>query len=180
LALDEPGGRGTMLEAGLVAPEFSLMDADGERHTLAEARRRGPVLVTFFKISCPTSQYFLYYLDRLTQQIQSTAVTVWAISQDSPEHTAMFNEEFDLSLPQLFDSEDDGFPASDAYGVVSVPTTFLVHRDGRIAFASAGWNRMDFEEMARLVGKAVGLPPLSVFTPEEKVDEDRPGCTSKN
>ena len=36
-------------------------------------------------------------------------------------------------LPLLLDEEDAGFPASNAYGISTVPTMYLVERDGTIS-----------------------------------------------
>jgi peroxiredoxin Q/BCP len=94
------------LQPGSQAPDFLLPDAEGRRFALADALKRGPVLLAFFKVACPTCQYALPFVERLARRLEGGAVTVWAISQDSPEHTAMFNREFGISLPPLFDPED--------------------------------------------------------------------------
>ena len=45
------------LPPGSKAPDFELPDRDGASHSLSDALRKGPVLLTFFKISCPTCQF---------------------------------------------------------------------------------------------------------------------------
>ncbi len=136
--------------------------------------------LTFFKISCPTCQSSLHFIDRLARRVNDPAPAVWTISQDPPDHTEMFNKEFEIRVPQLFDSEEDNFPVSDAYGIQTVPTTFLIDRSGRIQQVSVGWDRAEFETMASALATAAGMSPLEIFAPDEHVDDFRPGCASKN
>ena len=53
------------LERGTTAPDFNLQAMDGKQFSLREALARGPVLAAFFKISCPTCQYALPFLQRI-------------------------------------------------------------------------------------------------------------------
>jgi len=92
----------------------------------------------------------------------------------------MFNKEFEIRVPQMFDSEEDNFPVSDAYRIETVPTTFLIDDGGRIQQVSVGWDRAEFEAMAAELAIASGMPPLEIFTSDEHVDDFRPGCASKN
>ena len=55
----------------------------------------------------------------------------------------------------LLDSEDAGYPASNAYGINSVPTLFLVEPDGVISRAIEGWNRIDMEALGAEAGIAL-------------------------
>lgn len=168
------------LQPDALAPDFSLPDSQGRVHSLGELNPGGLVWLTFFKISCPTCQSSLYFIDRLNRRLAATNARVWTISQDPPDHTRMFNEEFDIELPQLFDAEDAGFPVSDAYGLVYVPTTFLIDSGKRIAQVSVGWDRAEFENMARTFAAAAGISNVTLFDESEHVDENRLGCASKN
>jgi peroxiredoxin Q/BCP len=168
------------LPPGSPAPDFSLSDAEGGLHTLSEAISRGAVVLTFFKISCPTSQYALPFLNRLWKKLAGHSVTVWAISQDSVDHTRLFNREFKIDLPQLFDAQDAGYPTSEAYGITNVPTTFAVDTKGGIAQTSVGWSRQDLEQVALWIATQLGIQAPVIFEPDEAVVEFRPGCASKN
>ncbi len=168
------------LQAGARAPDFALPDAEGRLRWLGQLNPGGLVFLTFFKISCPTCQSSLHFIDRLNRRLEATNLRVWTISQDPPDHTRMFNKEFEIDLPCLFDSEDQRFPVSEAYGLVYVPTTFLIEPDNRIAQVSVGWDRAEFENMARTFAAAAGLSNLALFEDGEHVDENRLGCASKN
>jgi peroxiredoxin len=50
---------------GTKAPEFELKSLDGRKVVLSDALARGAVVLAFFKVSCPTCQYALPFLERL-------------------------------------------------------------------------------------------------------------------
>ena len=50
------------LSAGKTAPTFQLATTTGERLSLPEALADGPVLLAFFKVSCPTCQFTFPFL----------------------------------------------------------------------------------------------------------------------
>ncbi len=72
------GGSMQALEAGAPAPTFALKDADGKTHSLAEALQRGPLLLAFFKESCPVCQFTFPFLERIHQGLNGTGnARVW-------------------------------------------------------------------------------------------------------
>ncbi len=157
------------LPQGSRAPDFTLSDADGEQFCLASALRSGPVLVSFFKTDCPTCQYGMPFLDRLAGQLGRTGATAVAVSQDTPLDSERFAVEYGFSTRQVFDTQDSGFPVSDAYGLTNVPSTFLIASNGRIEHTMVSWSKADVEEIARKLH--VGPP----FEPGEDVLPFRPG-----
>ena len=163
------------LEPGSKAPDFSLPDHNGNTQSLRAALEKGPVLVTFFKVTCPTCQYALPFFDRLSAATAESPVTFWAVSQNDPSDTAAFNREFEVDLPELFDSEDDNFPVSNAYGITHVPSSFLIEQDGTIAVSSVGWDKAEFELITKHLALAASAPDLDVFNPGEDVLDYRAG-----
>lgn len=136
-------------ETGDLAPEVSFFDAAGREHPLAGLLAEGPVLLAFFKVSCPTCQLTLPYL----QRISGTKVRIVPVSQDSSAATLGFSQAFGLHLPCLFDREEDEYPASNAYRLTHVPSMFLVERDRRISWEWTGFHKQQFEALARHAGK---------------------------
>src|SRR4051812_38643727 len=103
-----------LIEAGARAPDFRLPILDGGEASLGELVANGPILLAFFKISCPVCELTLPYLARVHA---AGAIRVYAISQNDPDDTRDFNRHFGLLLPALLYPEDDHFPASNAYGL---------------------------------------------------------------
>ena len=54
---------------GAIAPDFSLPDGEGRSRSLRVLCSNGPVLLTFFKISCPTCQSSLHFISRLHRNL---------------------------------------------------------------------------------------------------------------
>ena len=151
------------------APDFTLPDADGDEFSLYEALRDGPVVLTFFKTTCPTCQYALPFLDRLAAALDGSGSSAVAVSQDTPIDGEWFKDEFGYGTRQVFDSEDSGFEVSNAYGLTNVPTVFLVEPGGRIAHTMVSWSKADVERLASSLG--VDAP----FNPGESVLPYKPG-----
>ena len=158
-------GQHRLLEAGTRAPEFRLDLLNGGSTTLAEILAGGPVLLAFFKISCPVCQMTFPFLQRIHA---AGGVRVFGISQNDADDTREFNQEFGITFPTLLDNEDYGFPASNDYGISSVPTLFRVEADGKIARVIEGWQK---KEMDRLAAPALA----SLFAPDDSVPEWKAG-----
>jgi thiol-disulfide isomerase/thioredoxin len=94
-----------MLTTGSTAPPFTLKDLDGVPHSLTEILSAGPVLLAFYKISCPVCQLALPFLAR----IASGSLQIFAVSQDDPASTRRFQAKFGV-LPTLLDREEEGCP----------------------------------------------------------------------
>jgi len=52
------------LSPGKTAPPIALATLDGEKVSLGEALKKGPVLAAFFKVSCPVCQFTFPFLER--------------------------------------------------------------------------------------------------------------------
>ena len=148
-----------LLDAGTRAPDFQLSRLEGGEASFAEVAAGRPVLLAFFKVTCPVCQLTMPFLERLHA---SGALTICGVSQNDAADTREFNGYFGVSFATLLDVEDEDFPASNAYGVSSVPSMFLVEPDGVISRVMEGWNK---KEMASL-GEAAGI---ALFQPEENV-----------
>lgn len=157
-----------MLSVGAAAPEFELQDLAGRRHSRSEISAGKPVLLAFYKVGCPTCQYTFPFLERIYRGRANGDIAMYAISQDDLESTREFDREFGMTLPTLLDTEEAGYPASNAYGLSYVPSLFLVEPDGRISVAIAGFDKKGMEELGRRFGK-------EPFEPGEYVPEWKSG-----
>jgi peroxiredoxin len=169
------GGR-TMsaLQVGTSAPDFTLPAMDGSKFSLREALSRGPVLLAFFKISCPVCQYAMPFVERLYRKYGSKGVTIVGISQNEKKDTAQFIKEYGLTFPILLD-DISTYPVSNAYGLTNVPTIFWVAQDGDIEVSSVGWVKKEFEEISRLAAGATSSDLQPVFARGEEIADFRAG-----
>jgi len=164
----------TALAAGKKAPSFSSKALDGSHFTLDEALARGPVVLAFFKVSCPTCQYALPFLERLYKAYGKNGVTLVGVSQNDAKDTRSFNKEFGVTFPVLLD-DTHKYPVSNAYGLTNVPTIFWIAQDGEIEISSVGWVKADFEQINRKMAEAGNTAPAAVFQPGEDVRDFRAG-----
>jgi peroxiredoxin len=157
-----------MLSEGAIAPDFVLEDLSGAKRARSAISNGRPVLLAFFKVSCPTCQYTFPFLERLYRGRSNRDIGMYAISQDDAESTREFNQEFGITLPTLLDTEESGYPASNAYGLAHVPSLFLIEPDGRISLALTGFEKKGLEQL----GRRLGMEP---FEPGEYVPEFKSG-----
>jgi peroxiredoxin len=162
------------LPAGTKAPDFSLPMLDGNKFSLHEALKRGPVLAAFFKISCPVCQYAFPYIERIHKTHGDTRVTVVGISQNDQRDTASFLKEYGVTFPTLLD-DPNGYAVSNAYGLTNVPSLFLIGQDGQIEISSVGWVKQDVDDINRKLAAEKKMPPVAIFQPGEDVRDFRAG-----
>jgi peroxiredoxin len=154
-----------MLATGAQAPEIQLPDLNGHPFTLAQALKNGPVILAFFKISCPTCQLTFPFLQRLADAAPSTLLI--AVSQDDASGTREFQARVGVSMPTLLDIPR-AYPASNAYQITSVPSLFVVEPDRKISFAIEGFSKAAIEALGERFG---GSP----FRETDHVPALRPG-----
>jgi len=163
-----------VLTAGRAAPEFELNTLGGKQFSLKDAVTRGPVVLAFFKVSCPTCQYALPFYERLFKTYKNEHVTLVGISQNDAKETAAFAQEFGIRFPLLLD-DTRRYPVSNAYGLTSVPTIFWVGSDGEIVVSSVGWSKADFEQIHQQMAEGVSIPATPLLQPGENVLDYRAG-----
>jgi peroxiredoxin len=162
------------LATGTKAPDFELKTLDGKPFSLTDKRVQGPVVLVFFKVSCPTCQYALPFFERLYKAYGHKGVTLVGVSQNDTKDTATFNKEFGITFPVLLD-DTRSYPASNAFGLTNVPSIFWIAQDGEIDVSSVGWLKADFEEINRRMAEAGKAAPTLVFKPGEDVRDFRAG-----
>lgn len=163
------------LEAGVHAPEIELNDLDGRKFSLQEARKKGPVVAAFFKVSCPVCQLTFPYLERIFKAYgKSGTFTLVGISEDNAADTRSFNREFGVTFPVLLDPVGR-YPASNAYGLTHVPSVFLISREGEVESSVVGWSKADIEQLNRTLAALAKATPAQIIGPRESVPEVKPG-----
>ena len=57
-----------------------------------------------------------------------------------------------MTFPTLYDREEDGYPASNAFGISAVPSLFVIEKDGTVSRVIEGWNRKEIEWLGAQAG----------------------------
>jgi peroxiredoxin len=162
------------LGTGTKAPEFELNALDGTQFSLAASLAKGPVVLAFFKVSCPTCQYAFPFLQRLHAAYAKNGVALVGVAQNKAADTAAFVKEFGITFPILLDDQDT-YPVSNAYGLTNVPTVFWIAQDGEIEVSSVAWVKADFQEINRKMADAGKITPQAMFAPGEEIRDYRAG-----
>ena len=162
------------LEPGTRAPEVDLPLLAGGTFHLHQALQQGPVLLAFFKISCPVCQFTFPYLERIHQAYPGSKAKIIGVSQDDAKGTTAFAREYGLHFPIALD-DTRRYPVSNAYGLTNVPSLFLIGVDGMIELTSVGWSRADFQQISSAVAKVEGKPLATLFRKSESVPDFKAG-----
>jgi peroxiredoxin len=153
------------------APEFDLPSLAGGNNSLRHLLASGPVLLAFYKVTCPTCQLTFPFLERLHRAKNPEVPRVVAISQDDARATAEFNRNYGITFTTLLDPFGEAsrrYPASNAYGIINVPTLFLVEQDGQISQSVSGFEKAALEKLGERFG-------VEVFTAADRVPLFQPG-----
>ena len=81
------------------------------------------------------------------QSEKTGPLAVYGISQNDARDTLDFAERYHTTFPMLLDSEKTGYAVSNAYGITSVPTIFVIGSDSIVQQVTLGWRK---PEMAAL------------------------------
>jgi peroxiredoxin len=163
------------LAAGKIAPDFNLTTADGKQVSLRELLDRGPVVLVFFKVSCPVCQFAFPYYERLARTHQDTGVTFLGICQNKTSDAKAFTHEYGVTFPIALDNDANRYEVSNAFGITNVPTLFYIAPNGEIEVSSVGWSKSELDEVnARLSARQQQGAP-SIWKAGEEVPAFRAG-----
>jgi peroxiredoxin len=127
---------------------------------LPELLKNGPVVLAFFKISCPVCQLAFPFLERL--HADGTGLQFVGVSQDDEASTKLFLERYGINFPVLYDRAADRYPASNAFGITHVPSVFVIEPDGSVSHSWSGFSKADFTKLAARAGAVIFRPNENV------------------
>jgi thiol-disulfide isomerase/thioredoxin len=120
------------LQPGAEFPPFTLTNLEGEPLHLEDFRGQ-VVLVDFWATWCPPCRAALPDLKELYAEYHDEGFEIIGLSLDqSQERLEKFLEREEMAWPQFFDGKVWESPLVDEYGVLAIPTTFLLDREGKI------------------------------------------------
>ena len=163
----------TRIDTGSAAPDFSLKGLDGKEYSLAALLERGPVVLAFFKISCPVCQFAFPFLQRIAERFSGKSASIIGISQDDARSTKEFNQEYGVTFPVLIDGA--GYPVSNAYGLTNVPTVLLIAPDGKAKVSFFGFDKAGLEKIAKELAEHAKVPAAPLFRADEIIPAYKPG-----
>lgn len=129
-ASPQPSGTETQEPVKIEAPDFTVLDADGESVKLSDFEGK-PVVINFWASWCGPCKSEMPDFDeawsRLGEEIHFLMVNMTDGSRETVESAKAYVEEQGFSFPVYFDTE---YEAAIAYGASSLPTTFFIDAEG--------------------------------------------------
>lgn len=140
------------LVTGAVFPDFEVKDLNGNPLSLAKFRGK-VVLVDFWATWCGPCIEELPNVLAAYKKYRAKGFEIVGISLDRNEaELRSFVVEKQMTWPQYFDGKHWDNELAVRYGVASIPTTYLLDRDGRIIGADLRGPALE-EALAKILGK---------------------------
>jgi len=129
------------LQAGEPAPDFALIDQDGQQHRLADYAGKNVVLYFYPRDETPGCTTEACQFRDEHSALEAAGAVVIGVSRDDAESHQKFREHYDIPFPLLV---DDDAAVSTAYGawgerevrgtvaVGMIRSTFLIGPDGKL------------------------------------------------
>ena len=129
----------TMLPLGTKAPDFQLVNVDGQTVSLSDFQGKPALLIMFICNHCPFVKHLATDLAQFANEYQARGVAIIAINsndtsahpEDSPERMIHEAEERGYSFPYLFDEDQT---VAKSYHAACTPDFFLFDQDQRLVY----------------------------------------------
>lgn len=122
-------------QRGELAPDFSLTLLDGSQLTLSDLRGQ-VVVLNFWASWCAPCRREASALQSVWESYQGRGVTFVGVTyHDARDASLAFIDEYGITYPNGVDQRGQ---ISGAYGVTAVPETYIIDREGRLAWSQIG------------------------------------------
>ncbi|WP_299088261.1 thiol-disulfide oxidoreductase ResA [uncultured Metabacillus sp.] len=123
------------VKVGSAAPDFQLVDLEGNQHQLSDYKGKG-VFLNFWGTWCEPCEREMPYMENQYEYYKNQGVEVLAVNiAESNVAVQSFVNRHDLSFPILLDKDRQ---VLNAYGVGPLPTTFLINPEGEVVHITSG------------------------------------------
>jgi peroxiredoxin len=132
------------LKEGTRSIDFTLSDLSGKKVSLSSFKGK-LVFLNFWATWCPPCRGEMPSMERLYQKLKGQGLAILAVDlQEDAKSVQKFVAEHKLTFPILLDT--DGKVGA-TYGARSIPTTYIIGRDGSALGGTIGGREWDSPEM---------------------------------
>ena len=150
LPLPEMSHSFTSLKPAKSASDFTLPDLDGKPVKLSDYRGK-VVLVNFWATWCPPCRREMPSMERLSQRLKGQPFVILAVNQqEEADQVFAFTGQLEPAptFPILFDRNST---VSHAWNVLGLPASFIVDKQGRVAYWAMGGREFDHPEIEQTI-----------------------------
>ncbi|UII54688.1 thiol-disulfide oxidoreductase ResA [Cytobacillus spongiae] len=123
------------VEIGKIAPDFALVDLNGEKHKLSDYKGQG-VFLNFWGTWCKPCEKEMPYMNNQYKQYTDQGVQILAVNVGESDFAVeKFVERHELVFPIVNDKDGQ---VQSAYGINPLPVTFLIDPEGKVVKVHTG------------------------------------------
>lgn len=121
--------RTALLQVGDDAPDFALVDMNGEKHQLSDYKGQG-VFLNFWGTWCKPCEREFPIMDKQYQVYRDQGLEILAVNIGESDFAVQkFIDRKELTFPVLI---DDNKSVMETYKINPLPTTLLINPEGKI------------------------------------------------
>ena len=132
--------------------------------------QEGPVALVFYKVTCPVCQMAAPKIDTMARSYPGRVV---GVGQDPPDELERFGREFRMDIAAVADLPP--YDVSNAYGIETVPTLFVIDGAGVVADEVVSWDRAGYNRASARLAELLGVEPVTVSDSSDGLPPFRPG-----
>ncbi len=110
-----------------LAPDFALVDLDGNEHTLSDYRGE-VVIIDFWATYCPPCRLEIPHFIQFYKEYKDDGLMILGVGLDSDAKLKPFSKEFGINYPILIGDRATAMN----YDVQAIPVTFILNKRGEI------------------------------------------------
>jgi thiol-disulfide isomerase/thioredoxin len=130
----------------------------------------GPVALVFYKVTCPVCQMAAPKIDTMAGSYPGRVV---GVGQDPTDELERFGREFRMDIAAVADVPP--YDVSNAYGIETVPTLFVIDGAGVVADTVVSWDRAGYNRASARLAELLGVEPVIASDPSDGLPPFRPG-----
>jgi thiol-disulfide isomerase/thioredoxin len=138
--------------------------------SLPDVAADGPHALIFFKVTCAACQLAAPKLEALQA---AYAGHIQAVGQDPADKLRAFGAEYHFTLPTSSDAPP--YDLSNAYGVETVPTMFVIDGQDRVADVVEAWDRDGLNRASATLAELLGVERVAISEPSDGLPGFKPG-----
>ena len=134
-------------EDSIAAPDFTLLDVDGNEHTLSDYKGK-VVLINFWTISCPSCRKEISKLVKLREEYKNEELVFLGVGFDRERNNLKIFRDINKINYHILVGDKETLKK---YELKGVPTTFIMDKKGELTDPILGYNKRVGEKLEEIL-----------------------------